>query len=274
MSSLTILTPTYNRLQTLEALYRSLSAQTCLDFEWVVVDDGSTDGTSVWLDSCQAQSTAFSVRSATQANRGKHVALNTGVQAAHGEWIFIVDSDDLLTPDAVSSVFAAIEQASVAGQLVSGVCFRKVDMRGRLLGRPYTLEVIPFLGRPTQVGRMVQGDLAYVFRRELMAQLPFPVIPGEKFVPELYIWNQIADRGPIWFYLDRAIYRCEYLDDGYTRNFSTHMRRNPGGHLLFYAAQIGREPRWRDKAKACIRSLQCMYYCALRAAAASRCSVL
>ncbi|MBV2181872.1 MAG: glycosyltransferase family 2 protein [Castellaniella sp.] len=267
---LTILTPTYNRLRTLPVLYDSLCAQTCLEFEWLVVDDGSTDGTAAWMQSCQARASAFPVRSLSQANGGKHVALNTGVRAARGNWVFIVDSDDYLTPDAVERVLDALKQASSAPRSVSGVCFRRADPEGRLLGLPCEGIPSPYVGTPSQVGRMVRGDLAYVFRRDVMAELPFPIIPDEKFVPELYIWNRIADRGPIWFYLDRAIYRCEYLDDGYTRNFHVHLRRNPGGFLLFYAAQIGREPRWTDRLKAGIRSVQCLAYCAAKAAAARR----
>src|SRR5690606_21204518 len=182
----------------------------------------------------------------SQANGGKHVALNTGVRAARGDWVFIVDSDDCLTADAVECMMDAVVQAAKAPQFVVGVCFRRADPGGRLLGLPCEDLPSPFEGSPSQVGRMVQGDLAYAFRREVMAELPFPVIPGERFVPELYIWNKIGDRGQIWFYLSRAIYLCEYLDDGYTRNFNTHLQRNPGGFPLFYAAQIGRESRWMD----------------------------
>lgn len=260
---LTILTPTFDRRHTLPRLYESLCAQDRRDFEWLVVDDGSTDGTAQWLLDCKPQA-GFPVRVLQQDNGGKHVALNTGVQAARGEWVFIVDSDDWLTPDAVSRVGDALAQAADTPQQVAGVCFRKAGPDGRLRGRPYAGPV-PFIGAPSQVGRMVQGDLAYVFRRDLMAKLPFPIIPGEKFVPELYIWNRIADRGQIRFHLNSAVYHCEYLADGYTRNFKAQLRRSPGGFLLFYAEQIGREPHWTGKVKAAIRSLQCLAYCVAKA---------
>jgi len=262
---LTILTPTYERRHTLPRLYESLCAQGRRDFEWLLVDDGSTDGTEAWVEALGTQA-GFPIRILRQENGGKHVALNTGVQAAQGEWVFIVDSDDWLTPDAIERVADALADAGRAPQCVAGVCFRRAGPDGRLLGEPCAGPV-PFIGTPSQVGRMVRGDLAYVFRRDIMASLPFPVIPGEKFVPELYIWNRIGDRGQIRFYLDRAIYVCEYLDDGYTRNFRAHLRRSPGGFLLFYAAQIGREPHWAGKIKAAIRSLQCLAYCAAKAAA-------
>src|SRR5690606_35128338 len=122
------------------------------------------------------------VRLIRQDNSGKHVALNSGVAAAHGEWIFIVDSDDLLTDDAIEVVAGKL--GSVAGdQRVVGTCFRKADLGGCLLGRECKDAAVPLVSTPTRVGRMVEGDLAYVFRRDTMAQLPFPVIDGEKFVP-------------------------------------------------------------------------------------------
>jgi glycosyltransferase involved in cell wall biosynthesis len=264
---LTILTPTYNRRHTLPRLYESLCGPSRPDFEWLIVDDGSTDDTQSWVRTLPRDA-GFPVTVLEQENGGKHVAINAGVRAARGDWVFIVDSDDLLTNDAVECVMDAVSAAVRAPHFVAGVCFRKAEQNGRLLGLACEGQPSPFVGKPSQVGHMVRGDLAYVFRRDVMADLPFPVIPGEKFVPELYIWNQIGDRGAIWFYLDRAVYLCEYLDDGYTRNFRAHLRRNPGGFLLFYAAQIGREPRWIDRIKPGVRSLQCLVYCALKAAAA------
>jgi glycosyltransferase involved in cell wall biosynthesis len=260
---LTVLTPSYNRRHTLPRLHASLQAQPGGGFEWLVVDDGSTDGTAEWVRSLPVGD--FSIRLIEQANGGKHVALNTGVAAARGDWVFIVDSDDVLTEDAVEVVATAVEAAGRTGRDVAGLCFRKADLDGRLLGREWRAEVVPLVGTPTRVGRLVDGDLAYAWRRDIMVQLPFPVIRGEKFVPELYIWNKLADRGEVWFYLDRVVTLCEYLDDGYTRNFGEHLRRNPRGFLLFYAAQIAREPRWVGKVKALVRSAQCMLYCVRRA---------
>ncbi|MBV6274136.1 glycosyltransferase family 2 protein [Alcaligenaceae bacterium CGII-47] len=256
---LSILTPTYNRAHTLPRLYKSLQAQSNQNFEWLIVDDGSTDDTAAWIDTC-CQRAKFSVRMIRQDNGGKHVALNTGVASAQGEWIFIVDSDDLLTADAVEAVADAVDIGASSQDPVVGVCFRKADLAGRLLGSECAQAAVPLISTPTRVGRMVEGDLAYVFRRDIMAQLPFPVFPGEKFVPELYIWNKIGDQGQVWFYLDRVIYLCEYLDDGYTRNFTEHLRRNPRGFLLFYAAQIIREPQLLGKVKALVRSAQCLVY--------------
>lgn len=92
MIKFTIFTPTYNRAYTLPALYQSLRNQTCMDFEWVIVDDGSTDNTETV---CQGfKQDLFPISYFRQQNSGKHVAVNEGVKQAQGEWFFIVDSDD------------------------------------------------------------------------------------------------------------------------------------------------------------------------------------
>lgn len=255
---LTILTPTYNRSHTLPRLYESLRQQSSKEFEWIVVDDGSTDDTARWFDSLGG-SDGFAARLIQQENCGKHVAVNTGVSEAKAGWVFIVDSDDALTLDAVEVVTAALIEASRQENVV-GVCFRKMDFKDGLIGQRYAGLAMPFMSKPTRVGRMVRGDLAYIFRRDVMASLPFPIIEGEKFVPELYIWNQIGDRGDINFYLDKAIYRCDYLPDGYSHNFRAQMKRHPRGFFLFYSSQIAREPGWWGKAKAAIRAIQCGGY--------------
>ena len=98
---ITVFTPTYNRAYTLERLYKSLLNQTSYDFEWLIVDDGSTDNTSELIKSFQ-NNQLFDVRYYKQGNGGKHVAINKGVELAEGELFFIVDSDDYLTDDAIA----------------------------------------------------------------------------------------------------------------------------------------------------------------------------
>lgn len=259
---LTVLTPTYDRARTLPRLFDSLLRQGGADFEWLVVDDGSTDETAALVDAFAARAT-FPVRQVFQANGGKHVAVNTGVAHARGGWVFIVDSDDWLPDNALRVVSAALRLMKDHTSVV-GLCFRKTDARGLILGDACADLPVPWDAKPTVAGRRVRGELAYVFRREAMAAAPFPVIPGEKFVPDLHAWNRIGDLGAILFYLDRAVYRCEYLEDGYTRNFSIHLRRNPWGFFLFYAGQIRREPHLVDKIKAVVRCAQCLAYRAVR----------
>ena len=103
METITILTPTYNRRNTLPALYESLLKQTKKDFLWMVVDDGSGDGTGELLQGW-AEASEFPIQYVYQDNGGKHTALNQGIKTARSELLFIVDSDDTLPENAVEII--------------------------------------------------------------------------------------------------------------------------------------------------------------------------
>ncbi|MCZ4332377.1 glycosyltransferase family 2 protein [Aeromonas hydrophila] len=254
------MTPTYNRAYALPRLYDSLCQQTRRDFEWLVIDDGSTDGTAELIFDNRIKSD-FSINYFYKENGGKHRAINEGVVHATGDWIVIVDSDDLLTGDAVAKLYDVMNHI---GSEFVGMCFRKATLSGHIIGISDTALSKSMVMQPIMAGHILKGDLAYVFRTNVMRKCPFPEFPNEKFVPELYIWNKIADIGKIIFYVDQVIYLCEYLPDGYTSNFKINLKRNPCGFGLFYRDQVIRDTRLFGKVKACIRSLQCILYCWLK----------
>lgn len=257
---ITIMTPTYNRAYVLPRLYDSLCQQTRRDFEWLVIDDGSTDGTAKLIFDYRVKSD-FSINYFYKENGGKHRAINEGVVHATGDWIIIVDSDDLLTGDAVAKLYDVM---NYIGSEFVGMCFRRATLSGNIIGISGTAWSKSMVMQPIMAGHILKGDLAYVFRTNVIRECPFPEFPNEKFVPELYIWSKIADIGKIIFYLDQVIYLCEYLPDGYTSNFKKNIRSNPCGFGLFYRDQVIRDTRLFGKVKACIRSLQCILYCWLK----------
>jgi hypothetical protein len=255
---ITVLTPTYNRAYTLERLYQSLLLQSA-PFEWLIIDDGSTDTTKELIAAFQ-KDTPFLIRYIYQENSGKHVAINTGAYAAEGDFIFIVDSDDMLTDDALIYVQNAI---CTLGSKDVGICFRRAYFNGILIGTK-NISAEPIHLSPTEAGNYFQGDLAYIFRTSVLLSHPFPIIIGETFVPELLIWNAIGDEGNIIFYPDKSIYLCEYLEDGYSANFKRNLRRNPKGFALFYRDQFFRERSLSRKTKCAVRYVQCLYYAVIR----------
>ena len=97
MCLITVFTPTYNRKSFLPNLYHSLCSQTFRNFEWLIVDDGSTDCTEILIQEFQ-QSKEINIRYYKQPNGGKHRAFNVAVDMAKGEIFSIVDSDDIF-PD-------------------------------------------------------------------------------------------------------------------------------------------------------------------------------
>ena len=101
---ITVFTPTYNRSYIIERLYHSLKRQTFRDFEWIVIDDGSTDDTELRFTQIQNDSNDFPIHYIKTANGGKHRAINKGVTRASGELFYIVDSDDFLPDDALEII--------------------------------------------------------------------------------------------------------------------------------------------------------------------------
>ena len=104
--TLTLFTPTYPRSPMLPRLYESLRDQTCHDFEWLIIDDGSADDTADVVQSFTGEGT-FPVRYQHKENGGKHTAYNLALELAAGRLFFCVDSDDYLAPDAVERVVSA-----------------------------------------------------------------------------------------------------------------------------------------------------------------------
>ena len=257
MSSLSILTATYNRDSTLDRLFKSLCDQSNHEFEWIIVDDGSTDSTEEKVSAFKDTS-PFKIKYKFQSNSGKHVAINTGVPLCEHEYIFIVDSDDALTNDATEIVKKGFEEYPN----FSGYCYRKAYFDGKLIGKKTNLGV--FTSRTQQAAKLFEGDLAYIFSKRALVENPFPVVPDEKFVPEALVWGKISDRTQILYFSEVPIYLCQYLPDGYTNNFKRNLLSNPRGFALFYKYDIFHGYGILRRIKSLIRYIQCCAYYSLR----------
>ena len=228
---ITVFTPAYNRAYTLPRLYKSLCAQTYKDFEWVVVDDGSTDETeSLMKGFCEEG--LLDIRYHKVANGGKHRAINLGVTLARGEAFFIVDSDDWLTGDSLATV------AEYFGQIASDESFAGVSgyrsyPSGYRIGGGTEYPVVDTDAVSIREKYHVKGDLAEVFKTSVMREYPFPCFEGEKFLSEGSVWTQIAQKYKLRYFY-KAIYCCEYLEDGLTKNIRKQHRNSPLGSMFTY----------------------------------------
>jgi glycosyltransferase involved in cell wall biosynthesis len=188
----TVFTPTYNRAHTLSRVYNSLCRQSYSDFEWLIVDDGSSDGTRGLVEGWAATA-PFLVRYIFQENRGKHVAFNRGVTAARGEFFLAIDSDDELTPVALERFkwhWDQIPSASRAGFTgVTGLC---VDQAGKLHGTSFPRDVTDSDSREIRYVHRVKGEKCGFHRTEILRRHPFPEVEGATFVPEDIVWFSIA----------------------------------------------------------------------------------
>ncbi len=215
----TIFTPTYNRAHTLPRLFDSLKNQSKKDFEWIVIDDDSGDGTEKLVESF-IQEADFPILYEKQIHGGKHRAINRAVKKAKFEWFFIVDSDDFITTDAVEKICRWVKENS-GDEKLAAVSGSKYEInRKEALSVPALLKLNPGLKCRNHERKKygLECDKAEVYRTDILKSHPFPEYDGEFFCTEAVCWDSISFDGyHIAFYPD-SIYMCEYMDDGLTRN--------------------------------------------------------
>lgn len=198
----TVFTCTYNRAHTLADCYESLLSQQPLDpahagpdaFEWIVVDDGSSDGTRGLVEGWIADN-RLSIRYIYQKNQGKHVASNQAIDAARGYAILSYDSDDILFPEALRvlyTVWNGIDPEIRA--TLKGATARYVDSStGKLLGDPVPGD--PFIVSSTDMRfrHHIDGDMLGFNLTEIMRRHKFPVFDGAaRYCPESIVWFEMA----------------------------------------------------------------------------------
>lgn len=245
---ITVFTPAYNRGYIIENLYRSLQRQIYRNFEWLVVDDGSTDDTEVRLSAFMAEENDFSIRYIKTENGGKHRAINRGVKEAKGELFFIVDSDDYIVEDAlewIDKMEASIPEDDCS---FGGVCGLRGYSAEQLIGTTFSGNTLDITSLERD-RHQITGDKAEVFYTDLLRRYPFPEFAGERFCTECVIWDRIAADGYKLRFYNRIAIICNYLEDGLTRSGSTVFLKNPKGYglYLYQEAKFGkvsREEKW------------------------------
>lgn len=240
---LTVMTPVYNRGALLKRAYASLCRQTDNDFEWLVVDDGSTDDTPAVIDRIVAEHRgAFPIRVVRTANGGKHRAVNRGAVEAMGKWFTILDSDDYLTDDAVAVMRRRLSGIGPEAG-VAGLVALRVHPDGSTVGTPVTFGQLDLSFEQYRVEMGIDGDRAEVVSTEVMRRYRFPEFPGEKFLREGPVWQQMGT-DYLMRYTDDAIYVCDYQADGLTAKVARLHEQNPMGASWANARalELGRLP--------------------------------
>lgn len=227
----TIFTPTYNRAYIIETLYRSIQRQTFRNFEWLVVDDGSSDETEELFRMWQAEENNFPIRYLKQENGGKCRAINCGMEEARGELFFNVDSDDYLTDDALEKIVCWEEKLPKN----SNFCGFSANLGFSPTETPNTLfDAEWFDGNAFDRYGAMDGERAMIFYTDIMRKYPYPVFLGEKFMTEAVTWNRMAWDGYKIRYFNDIIWIYEYKPDGLTQAGYKLFLNNPWGTALFF----------------------------------------
>lgn len=231
---LSIHTATYNRGYIIEQAYRSLQAQTCHDFEWVVTDDGSTDNTPELFEKWCREETRFPIIYNWKERGGIPRALNFGLSKVNGDYFFMLDSDDYLYPDAVEKIYKWIAE---------------IDDKPNFVGVGFVINTqdgVPIKGVPPIVNEEgyvdctnlerwkynLDADMREAYKVEILKRYPFQVWETEVFAPEQLCMDAMALDGYKLRWTKEAIYVCKYLPDGMTRGHWDLLRKNPMGYAM------------------------------------------
>lgn len=211
---ITVLTPTYNRGDLLVNCYNSLQNQTNKNFTWLIIDDGSTDNTKSIVENWLSNPD-INIKYIHKKNGGKHTALNYAFKIIDTELTFIVDSDDILSNDAIATIendWLKYKKDNLAGiSYLRGYSFSKV------IGNEFPESYIEYNPIDIQFRYKISGDKAEVWRTDLLKNYSFPEYENEKFQGENYIWWQISiDYNLI--YINKIIYVTEYQEGGLTKS--------------------------------------------------------
>lgn len=214
--TVTIVTPTYNRADRLPMLFDSLCKQSCKDFEWLCIDDGSSDDTEKVISQFIRQNSqnefSFPIKYIYKKNGGKHSALNIAFKETQSELLFIVDSDDVLTNDAVASIVSDWNRIDDK-ENICGIGYLRGYSETQEIGDTYSGHYFISNFIEERFNRNINGDKAEVWVTDKLRDFHFPEIEGEKFISESVAWIWLAKKYNMLF-INKIIYITEYLEGG------------------------------------------------------------
>lgn len=237
MKTITIFTPTYNRAYCLNDCYESLKVQTCKDFIWLIIDDGSTDDTrqkvAVWKEEGDVD-----ISYCFQENKGMHAAHNKAYELMDTELNVCIDSDDYMPRDAVEKIIQHWKR--YGNSSVSGIMGLDSNRNGTIIGTAFPEELKQSTLFHLYHKHGVTGDKKLVYRTELTKRYPYPLFEGEKYVGLAYKYHML-DKDYELLLMNEVLCCVEYLPDGSSQNMLSQYLKNPQG-FAFYRKELMKLP--------------------------------
>ena len=251
---LTVFTPAFNRAGTLKRTYESLKNQTCKEFIWLIVDDGSTDETGDFVKEWQNREQSFEIQYIYKENGGMHTAHNTAYRNIQTELNTCIDSDDAMPEKAVESIIK--QWKAVKDKGYAGIIALDADMsNGKVIGKgfPEGMKETTVSGYYAAGG---SGDKKLVYRTDIINQYPeYPVFEGEKYFSLAYKYRLI-DQDYKMAVLDEIVCLVEYQADGSSNNMIHQYYRNPKGFAYWRTIRM----KYPDSRKRVFKD--CIHYVA------------
>ena len=211
-----IMTPVYNRREELLRAFDSIRNQTYKDFEYIVVNDGST----IEIDDIVTgfiNSVSFPILYLKKENGGVHTARNLAVSHARGEMICCCDSDDELLPDAIETLIKIWDSIEDKSQYRE-ICARCIDEKGVEDGPkfPDGINELPWK-KAYKVSNKISGEHFGFWRRDTLLECPWPEPEGITLVNEGVAWNRLSKRYKSYFINNVVLKIHRENDASYTR---------------------------------------------------------
>lgn len=247
--AITVFSPSYNKGKTIKRTYESLLKQTSYDFEWLIINDGSTDNTDEIVKTFNT--TLFPIRYINKKNEGLNRTFNQGVQAAWGYLFFRLDTDDYVKENAIENIIR-YKHLIEDNNEVCGLVFLSVFESDKLVGiHPFSEEVKRSNFFEYRYKYHAIGDRAEVIKTNVFKEIPYPVFEGEKFCPEGTMWNRIALQYDV-YYVNKAIYIREYDENCITAAGAKTSINNPYGTTVYLSEILNRTKLTGNTAKMAI----------------------
>ncbi|SOC44716.1 glycosyltransferase family 2 protein [Salinicoccus kekensis] len=226
---ISICTPTFNRGYTLNRVYCSLVRQEHEDFEWIIVDDGSTDNTKELVEEFKKEN-KFPIKYIYQENQGKHIALNKGQDIATKKLFMCLDSDDWLAPNALEQISAYYERV-MNNQKLCGIIFTDQNDKGEILGTELPHQEIKnwidLIYRDK-----IKGDKCFIFKTDIIQEHPFITFKNNKHMPPTY-QHYILSQDYDFYCINEPIKIVEYLPDGISFNIRSKYFNAPENYTYY-----------------------------------------
>ena len=258
-TTLTVFTPAYNRAHTIRRTYESLCRQTCKDFEWLIIDDGSSDNTRELVEEWKKDN-KIPIRYIYQENQGMHGAHNTAYRNIHTELNTCIDSDDWMPDDAVEKIVNIWKKEGNPG--LSGLVGLDVIEDGSVIGTRF-----PENRKTIKVGKFYEeggtGDKKLVYRTDVINGTPdYPIYEGERYFGLAYKYLLVEEKYEM-LVVNHPLVVVEYQQDGSSYSMYRQYWNNPNGWMFYRKFEMDHTTSFLRKLKlsihyvsSCIRARQ------------------
>lgn len=258
MATLTIFTPAYNRAHTIGRTYESLCRQTCKDFEWLIIDDGSQDNTRELVEGWIAES-IIPIRYIYQKNQGMHGAHNTAYRNITTELNICIDSDDYMPDDAVEKIIT-FWKAHGSDRYAGLVGLDIDDQHKQIIGKafPEGLTETTLSGYYAAGG---SGDKKLVYRTEVINSYPeYPIFEGERYVGLAYKY-MLIDQDYKLLTTNEPLVVVDYQCDGSSASMYRQYWNNPKGFAFYRKTEMVYAPTLKRRFISCIHCVASSFIC-------------